>query len=281
MIRDILNAVNSAISTAQPPTGNQPTVTPGPSNTGSGSVSLDASSAVLGTYNCLLVVTTGGAPGTAQGQLSLDNGNNVGNPNSQGNLSAPFVLPAGAPGYPAPLPPITPTNLSPGPSGLVLNFSGTFNVGDTFSFQALPAVTFLCGAEELSSQDSLYPRVIHVPVDDDFRGTEDYAQGQDQRFQQRSLLTDVARFETHCWGIDYDRAEVLRDAVINGIHFALQATKSIVGGGWQRDGMINKVGRLYVLRWSVKKPVLQLQQDTIPAAPPFSLNLSTQVIDQL
>lgn len=278
MIRDLVNAVQAAVAQGQPPTVVAPVVTASPSNTGSGVVTCDATSQIFGTYNVLLKVTVGGPPGTAQAKLSLDNGNNVGNPNSQGNFDLAFVLPAAVPGYPVPLPAITPGNLSPALSGLVLNFSGTFNIGDTFVFQALPTVTWLVGADELSSQDSLFPRVILVPTDDEFTGTEDYAQGADQQTQQRSLLTDVAHFEAHCWGIDYDRAEILRDTVINGIHFAVQATKYIRTGGWVHDKPIANAGKLYVLKFSVKKPVLQLQLDTI-VGQANTLNLSTSVID--
>jgi len=278
MIRDILNGVVQAVNQKQPPTVGLPVVVPGSGNTGSGVVAFDNSTAIFGTFNGLLKVTTGGAPGTAVGQLSLDNGNNVGS-SSQGNLSPAFTLPAGAPGYPVPLPAFSPPNASLVLSGLVLNFSGTFNAGDTFSFQALPNILFLMGEEEQSAQDSLFPRVVFFPTEDEFQtGTEDFAQGHAQDVQQRPLLTDVAHFETHCWGIDYDRAEILRDTVINGIHFATQATKRILRGEWVNEKQIVKAGALYVLTWSVRKPVLQLEQDTIIAQPPFAGNFTTSVI---
>lgn len=280
MLADILSKVIAQVAVSQPPTG-IPLVVPNPANTGTGVVSLDPSSKVFGHYNGLLVVETPGAPGTGTAQLSLDNGNNVGNPNSQGNFDAAFVMPATKPGYAVPLPSLSPGNLSPGLSGLVLNFSGSFNEGDSFSFQALPAVSFLVGTEELASQDTLFPRVIFVPTSDSFEAPEDYAHGADQRTQQRSLMTDVASFETHIWGIDYTRTEVLRDAVVNGIHFALQATKKVLRGHWANDAQINKAGRLYVLDWSVRKPLLQLQLDTIVKQPPHNLNLTPQFEDSL
>lgn len=280
MIRDVLNAVVASVNQKQPPTVGLPVVTPAPSNTGTGVVSFDASNQIFGTFNGLLVVTLGGTPGTAQAKLSLDNGNNVGT-SSQGNFDQPFTLPSTVPGYPVPVPSLTPSNASQVLSGLVLNFSGTFNIGDTFSFQALPSVLFLMGGEEKSSQDSLYPRVIFHPTEDDFGlGTEDYAQNHAQDIQQRPLLTDVATFETHCWGLDYDRAEILRDTVINGIHFAFQAAKRILRGSWVNDEAVGQAGKLYVLNWTVRKPVLQLEQDTIVAQPPFTGNFSTSVINQ-
>lgn len=265
MIRDILNAVTQAMLVSQPPATSA--ITPASANTGTGAVVFAATSAVYGAFDGRLEVLSGGSPGTATAQLSLDGGN---------NYDAPFTLPAVDP-YKVPLPPMTSFVLSPGPSGLELSFSGSFNVGDVFSFSALPTVTVLVGKEELSSQDTLFPRVVHFPAEDEFSGTEDYAQGQDQRTRARSLVTDVAHFETHCWGLDYDRAEQLRDLVINGIHFAVQATKLLLRGHWEHDEKIAKAGRLYVLTWSVKKPVLVLRRDTIPVPPPHTASISTLV----
>jgi hypothetical protein len=279
VIADILNAVMAACAANQPPTVGTPLVAPSPSNTGSGTVALDPSSQIFGTYNGLVQIVVGGAPGTATAQVALDNGNNVGNPNSQGNFDAVFTTPSSTPGYQVPLPSLSPDNLSQVLSGLVLNFSGSFNAGDSFSFQALPQILFLAGAEEVKSHDGLFPRVVFVPTTDSFEAPEDYAQGRDQRTQQRSFMTDVASFETHIWGIDYTRTEVLRDTVVNGIHFGLQATKKILRGAWTKDDTLGKAGRLYLLDWSVRKPLLQLLQDTIVKQPPTSLNLTTQFED--
>lgn len=275
MIRDILDAVVTAVANVQPP--GTSAVTADPANTGTGAIVFDASSVTLGTFNGVLQVLTGGTPGTARAQLSLDGGN---------NFDLPFTLPVPAPGYSVPLPPVSAwvppplSLLSPGPSGLVLNFSGSFNVGDAFYFSALPQVTFVMGEEELSAQDGMFPRVVFFPTEDEFGGTEDYAQGRDQRTQPRSLVTDVAHFETHCWGCDYDRTELLRDTVINGIHFAVQATKLVLRGHWESAKRLGKAGQLYVLNWSVKKPVLQLSQDTTVVQPPFTANITTRVTAQ-
>src|SRR5262249_10741333 len=150
---------------------------------------------VLGYYNVLIKIIAGGAVGVATAQLALDNGNNVGNPNSQGNLSPVFTLPTQ---YTVPLPPLSGANLapppglqSPGPWGLVINFSGTFRAGDVYTFTAIPQITFLFGEEHTASQDVLYPRVVWVPMGHSFEGVEQYAQGADQRTQPRSLRTDV------------------------------------------------------------------------------------------
>lgn len=263
MIRDILEAVRRAMEDSQP--AGVSAISPASTNTGTGAVAFTPGSQVFGAFEGVLEVVTPGAPGTATARLSLDGGN---------NYDAPFTLPAGD--YPVPLPPFSAGHASPGLSGLELSFSGSFAAGDSFSFSAAPQVTHLVGAEEVSGQDTLFPRVIHFPTDDDFGGTEDFAQGQDQRTQPRALVSDVARFETHCWGLDYDRAEALRDLVINGIHFGVQAVKLLLGGNWEHDAKLAKAGRLYILRWSVKKPVLVIRKDTVPVPPPF-----TATIDQL
>lgn len=265
MIRDILNAVQTAITNVQPP--GTSAVSPSSTNTGTGAVAFDASSQTFGTFNGVLNIIAPGAPGTATAQLSLDGGN---------NFDATFTIPSGTPGLKVPLPPISP-GLSQVPSGLVLNFSGNFNAGDSFSFVAIPSPTYLVGAEELSSQDGTFPRVVFIPTEDEFQGSQDYAQGLDQRTQPRALLIDVAHFETHCWGIDYDRAELLRDTVINGVQYAVQATKLVMRGHWENAKKLGKAGSLYVLNWSVMKPVLALSQDTIVVQPPFTAAITQTV----
>lgn len=272
MIRDILTALREQMEVAQPP--GVSVVTPDAANTGTGAVAFAAGNQVFGAYEGLLVVVTGGVPGAAAAVLSLDRKDNL--PDDEGNnFDLPFTLPAAD--YPVPLPPVSFGLGSPALSGLELSFSGSFAAGDRFTFSAAPQVTHLVGEEEVSSQDSLFPRVVHVLSDDEFAGTEDYAQGRDQRTQPRSIATAVARFETHCWGIDYDRTELLRDLLINGIHFALQATGLLLGGRWENAKRLGKAGQLYVLRWSVRKPVLVLRKDTVPVAPPFTATLSQLV----
>lgn len=270
MIRDILNAVNCAMVAMQPPGTTGPT--PGESNTGTGAVSFHADNQVFGFFSGRLEILTAGAPGVATARLSLD-----AEPlyEREGNFDSAFTLPVDK--YQVPLPAISPGLGSPGPSGLVLSFSGSFNVGDIYFFVALPRVTVLFGEEELATQDTLFPRVVIFPTEDEFKGPEDFAQTRDQRTRQRSLLTDVAGFETHCWGIDYDRTELLRDLVLNGIHFAVRGTKVILPGHWESGKRLGKSGQLYVLRWTVQKPVLVLNEDTRPLAPPFTSTIATEI----
>jgi len=222
----------------------------------------------------VIKVTTGGPPGTAQGQISLDGG---------ANFDSAVTFPSGpSPQLGVALPSFSPGLLSPALSGLALNFSGNFSAGDSYSFQALPAVQFLLGAEHLASQDFLFPQVVFVPTDDEFTGPEDYALGADQRTQARALFTDVAHFDVHCWGIDYDRTELLRDIVLNAIHFTAQAAKRVEGGRWVNAEKIDRAGALYVFRWSVLKPVLvqQATPDFQVVQPPFTEGTVTTEVDQ-
>lgn len=269
MLRDIFNALTFSVNQVQPPGSTGPTAAA--TNTGTGSVAFDASSQSFGTFKGLLQVLTPGAPGAATAKLSLDGGN---------NYDAAFTIPAGSPGLAVPLPAISPGVGSPDLSGLVLNFSGNFSAGDSFNFLVLPTVTFLFGAEEAAAQDTLFPRVVLVPTRDEFSGTEDYAQGHDVRNAPRSLVTDVGHFELHCWGLDYDRTELLRDTVINGLHFAVWATKRFMAGHWDNDKELSKAGRLYVLEATVLKPVPKLPVDFTPVPPTFTANLSQEVDHQ-
>ena len=281
MIRDIVNAVQTAVANVLPVGVSG--ITPASSNTGSGSVTFDSStsSPALGHFFGLLEILTSGAPGTATARLALDalpwlNPGSLATPPTQPNFDQAFTLPATVPGYTVPLPAISPGLASPARSGLVLNFSGNFNAGDVFFFSVVPPITFLVGEEETSAQDTLFPRVIFVPAHSDFEGTSDYAQRRDQRTQPRSILTDVAHFEMHCWGFDYDRTEILRDLVVNGVWFALQAVSKELHGTWVNAGPVGNAGKLYVLKWNVMKPIPVQSLDTIPVPPPFTATITPQ-----
>ena len=268
-LRDIFNSIVAAANALQP--AGTSAVTPNPANAGAGTITVDASSIVVGHFNAVINVTRSGAPGTAQGQISLDAGN---------NFDATVSFPSGA-SLEVGLPSFSPGLASPGLSGLALNFSGSFVAGDSYSLQALPQIQFLFGAEQISSQDFQIPTVIFVPTDSSFSGSEDYALGADQRTQKRAIMTDAASFDVHCWGVDYDRAELLRDIVLNAIHFSAQATKRIDQGRWENGEKMDRAGCLYVFRWTVQKPVLvqQAQPDVTVVQPPFTEGTVTTEVD--
>lgn len=269
-LRDIFNSIVEAANTLQPP--QVTSVTPGASNVGTGTIAVDASTIAVGHFNAVIQVTRSGSPGTAQGQLSLDAGN---------NYDAAVTFPASPQLLAAALPSFSPGLASPGLSGLALSFSGSFSAGDSYSFQARPQIQFLFGAEHLPSQDFQIPTVIFVPTDSSFSGSEDFALGQDQRTQTRALMTDVASFDVHCWGVDYDRTELLRDITLNAIHFSAQATKRIESGRWENSEKMDRAGCLYVFRWTVLKPVLvqQAQPDAEVVQPPFTEGTVTTEVD--
>ncbi len=266
MIEDILLTVETVISDIAPP-GQSPIVA---SEGATGVVAWDAANAIFGTFSCILTVTTSGATDTAQGTLSLDGGLTT---------SPPFILTS----LPYPVPLLDPINAggdpSPVLSGLVLDFSGTFTEGDSYTFSAIGQTTFWYGEENLPSQDSIFPRVIWVPVSDSYSGSEDYALGTTQRNSPRSLMTTVSQVDAHIWGIDRRRTDILRQQVINGIHFAAQNVYSIDSGQWQlNNDQISKFGALYVLRFSVKEPLTVFPPEFVQAPPPFAPNI-TPVFD--
>jgi len=284
MLRDVINTIESIWQTTVAPPG----ISSVAATTGAtGTVAVDSSSIAFGTYNVLLKIINPGLPGVATAQLSLDNGNNVGNPNSQGNMSPTFTLPSAL--YSVPLPPLSGSNLSPGGllspglSGLVLSFSGTFRAGDIYTFTAIPTVTFLFGNEHIASQDILYPRVIWLPVGHSFTGGEDFASGADQRTQPRALRMDVSHLVAKCWGVDYDRTELLRDTCINAIHLSAVAAAKTMRGDWgARTHQVNQLGREFNLYVDVKRPVLLLPpaQDSQVVQPVFT-PFETMEIDHL
>jgi hypothetical protein len=271
MNRDLLSAVQAKF--AELVTVGTSAIAASPGATGV--VSFDPGNQLLGSFQVVLQVTTPGAPGAAQVMLSLDGGN---------NFIGPVLVPA--PVAPSvvgrlelPLPSPTAGNLSLVLSGLVLNFSGNFTVGDSYSFTANGAVTFLYGEDEKPSQDSLYPRVIWIPREDDFEGTEGWTVAPyDSSKQPRSLVTAAARFEARCWGIDYDRTEVLRDQVINSLHLALTANQRLQGGEWE-PASINQAGRVYVLRWRCRHPIVDISNQWVISTPPHTAELTATVIN--
>src|SRR5574337_827354 len=98
------------------------------------------------------IASSPGAPGVAQVKVSFDGCNYFDNPVLVPAPVAPSVVGV----LPLLLMDSSPGNLSLVPSGLVLNCSGNFTAGDTYSFTANAAVTFLYGKQEQPSQDSLF-----------------------------------------------------------------------------------------------------------------------------
>lgn len=254
-IRDVVNALQAAFAQLVPP-GNSAVT---PSQGATGSVAL--SGTAFGSFRGLLQVLTSGVVGAATAQLSLDNGQNFG---------TPFTVQA-----------TLGITLDPSPiqSGLTLSFSGTFTSGDSYVFTANGTTSFSLGEEFIPYQD-IFPRIVFVPTESDFDGPKDFSGTQNQDNSVRSLLTDVFTLEAHCWGIDLDRTELLRDQLINCI-------KACVGGGgaqyrtgrWTRNNYeVSKAGRVFILPFQIQKPVLEVAQTWIIAPPPFT-EIDSQELD--
>lgn len=250
-LSDIINAFQEAVLEVMPDPGVGP-VTPSIGATGVVAVSGTA----LGTFNGLLKIVSGGALGTATAKVSL---------NGRISYGSVFTIPAGGT-YAVPC--------VEGPgfalSGLTLTFTGTFTANDTYTFPASAAPTFRLG-EEWDGEQSMFPRVVWIPATGGIGGTEDYSGAQNQLNSPQSLRTRIALLEAHCWGIDYDRAELLMDQVINGAFFAAYGSVQFQGYAWTRSAeQVNKLGREVVLTLSVKQPVTVLSPDYVSVGPPLS-----------
>lgn len=243
-IRDVIQGIQAAIVATFPPGISSVT----PSAGATGVVAVDSSSTAPGTYAGVVQVLTSGAVGTATAQVSLDGGANYG---------PSFTIP-----------PQLSLVLDPSQvlSGLVLNFSGSFTALDSYSFTASGSIEFQLGEEWLAEQ-SIFPRVVWIPLGDDFSSATDYSLN---LTNPKSLYTASARFEAHCWGIDRQRAELLRDQVLNGFRVAAYGMIQVHSGDWTRNGSeINTAGRAYVISFSVPKPVTELAPAYILSTPPF------------
>lgn len=247
-LSDLINAFQAAIAQAMPAPGLGPVV---PSEGATGVMTL--SGAALGTFEGELQVLTGGPLGVATAKLTMGGAAQFGDP---------FTIPAGG-SYDVPL--------GGGVlSGLTLGFSGTFTEGDSYTFEVSAAPTFRLG-EEWEPESGIFPRVVWVPTNGRFGGTEDYAGAQNQTNSPQSLRTRVQSLDAHCWGVDYDRAELLMDQVINGVFFAAYGSVQFESFVWTRhDYEVNKLGREVVLTFTAKQPVRVLQPDYVTVPPPLA-----------
>lgn len=279
MIEDVIQSIQDTMNAIAPPGVSAIT----PSAGATGVVAFDAGNLILGQWGAELVVTFGGAIGTARATITLDGGLTT----SPEFVIPPAISPATHGVYNVPLlDQLNPGgNPSPVLSGLVLDFSGTFTGGDSYSFVAAPVNSFLFGEENLPAADVLFPVVRWVPISDTYTGSEDYAQGSNQRISPRSLLTTVSRVDAHVWGIDRRNTDTLRRLVISGIWNAALGVSNFEGGEWiTNKDQIGQAGRLYVLHFSVKTPTpeSELSPFVAQAPPPFVPNISpvfNQIVD--
>lgn len=266
MLRDVFAYIQ------QQTLGNMPT--PGlsavsPSLGATGTVVL--SGVALGTFYGRLEVLTSGALGTATAQLSFNAAFGF-----TPAFQVPFTIPVGG-AYAVPLE-------QPGsivfalPSGFVLTFSGTFTEGDFYTFTVSAAPDFRVGEEQRAAADKMFPAITFVPETESFVGTEDFAGTKTYLNAPKAVAMGVNIISAECWGIDYDRAELLKNQLIYGIR-NVPSPAGILSGRWMTDqDQQNKTGRTYVLQFNVRIPVVQLDAvATEPLAPPHNLTITPQV----
>lgn len=233
-----------------------------PSAGATGTVGL--SGAAYGTFYGLLEILTTGQLGVATAKLSLDAADGF-----TPSFQQTFTLPEDG-SYPIPLEQFgtTPWAL---PSGLVLTFPpGTFTDGDEYIFTASAVIDFRVGEEELSSTDRIFPSVVFSPQTENFVGTEDFGGTKTILNAPRALAMGENLIAASCWGIDYERTELLKNQLIYGIRAGVQSPSRILGGEWNTsDASKNRAGREYTLRFAVKIPVVELDaRATKPIQPP-------------
>ena len=267
MLRDVFAYIQQQ-TLVNMPTPGLSAVTPSMGATGT----VTLSGTALGTFYGLLEVLTTGALGTATAKLSLDAATGL-VPVFQSTFTVP-----GTGAYPIPLEQFGSTIFSL-PSGLTLGFSGTFTTGDTYTFTASAAPDFRVGEEHLPEQDRLFPSVVFVPRSESFVGTEDWGNTQTVLNTPRAVSMGENIISASCWGIDFDRTELLKNQVVYGIRTGVPSPSRILGGQWTTaTDAQNKAGREYVLQFAVKIPVLELDAtSTQPIAPPHLLNITPNV----
>lgn len=267
MLRDVFNYIQQQ-TLANMPTPGLSAVTPSPGATGV----VALSGYPLGTFYGLLQVLTDGPLGTATAKLSLNAG-----PGLIPAYQSSFTVPSsGTYGIQLEQPGSVVFSL---PSGLALAFSGTFTSGDTYTFTASAAPDFRLGEEHLPEQDRIFPSIVLVPSAEDFVGTEDWGGTQTILNSPRAVAMGENIFSASCWGIDYERTELLKNQLIYGIKTGVPSPSRIVAGKWSLgSNSQNKSGREYVLTFTVKIPVLELDaRDTVAIAPPHLVSITPQV----
>jgi hypothetical protein len=272
----VLNAIQAAIDQVVMPGLSAVTASAG----ATGTVSL--SGVPMGSFSGRLEILSTGPLGTATARLSLDAGEFY---DTTFTVPAP-VAPSSSGVYSVPLPQIGPIGDSV-LSGLVLTFTaGTFTLGNSYTFTAAAQVAYRLGEEWTESYETIFPRVIWVPDRSSFKGSEDRAQlsalGTNLAYDNvpRALATDEMYFEVRCWGCDFERTQLLRDQVFNGLIRSAAGSYVTDSGSWRgtKKGETGKAGREYTFSFLLKMPVPELQPDFLIAQPPFT-EVLTQEID--
>lgn len=133
----------------------------------------------------------------------------------------------------------------------------------------------LLGRQHVEEQ-SAPPRIVFVPMGSSYGpkdavGNPTPARAAERRAQiaQRSRMTDLQRFEIHCWGVtaaapdpdfDFDATQFLVHTLIGSIQDNIRGTYTMIGGTWadQQPGaaQLQKLGHDFVLTIDIQTPVL-------------------------
>ena len=134
-------------------------------------------------------------------------------------------------------------------------------------------------------EESAPPRIVFVPMSSSY-GPKDAVSSPQRRpaenraqIAQRSRMTDLQRFEIHCWGVtaaapdpdfDFDATQFLVHTLIGSIQDNIRGTYTMIGGTWadQQPGaaQLQKLGHDFVLTLDIQTPVLDALWPIVPVS---------------
>ncbi len=125
----------------------------------------------------------------------------------------------------------------------------------------LPAASVLLGGEHLA-RGGKPPRIVMVPVGGP-GGAGRIGPAGARSSNPRALRERHVGLDFHCWGEDYDGAELLLGELVSAVHSFGVGTYELEGESWpEANGDSATLGRLVVVRLVVRTPVLDRTQAT-------------------
>lgn len=152
-----------------------------------------------------------------------------------------------------------------------------------------PALTLTAGKILLGRQHTIEgtyypPRIVFVPRGSRFGPRDTYNRSNIAtnpsaemvaQWEQRSIHSDILRFEVECWGVsnppdvdaDFDVTQVLYQALITSIRTKITGGYALEDGDWPdqdpNEAQIQKVGHRFVFAVAISTPILDVPYPSV------------------
>lgn len=131
-----------------------------------------------------------------------------------------------------------------------------------------PALKVKVGAKWLSNLEDPLPRMVFVlprPGEETFEAPDQV--GSRAGHRPRAVRTRVAPLEVHCGAVTLEDTERLAHDLASEIHRQLYGVYALLGGGYlsENESAWAQYGEVYVLRFSVRQPILETPMGVTPS----------------